>query len=69
MPMNKANQTVAFGMDVSTMTKEQLYTWMNYTAPPVETKCEAGFHKDANGNCIQMRRLNIVVGLTNIETT
>jgi hypothetical protein len=54
MPMNKANQTVAFGMDVSTMQKTALYTWMNFvgneTPPPVNTTCPIGQHWDTTQN-------------------
>jgi hypothetical protein len=38
LPINKAGQTVSFGMDISTMTKTNLYAWMNFSGtviPPV----------------------------------
>jgi hypothetical protein len=55
LPFNKTGSLTNFGVNISTLSKTALYTWMNFAGtvvPPVDTTCESGFHKDANGNCI-----------------
>jgi hypothetical protein len=51
---NGKGGTVQFGISSSWYTKAALYNFLGVkdTVPPVETKCEEGFHKDSNGNCV-----------------
>jgi hypothetical protein len=51
---NGKGGVVQFGISSSWDTKTGLYNFLGVkdTVPPVETKCEEGFHKDTNGNCV-----------------
>ena len=55
LPMLKSGAVVNFGMDVSTMTRTNLDTWMKFTrkvvvTPPPDQTCPTGQHWDTTQN-------------------